>query len=257
LIEYIDDIQAEIGAISIGFPSNLNKERSLIISTPNIKGFDNVRIQPQFEEHFKIPVLIEKDTCMLIHYDLRKVDFKKGILIGFYIGTGIGNIILVDGKILTGKDGVAGELGHIPVLDKYDQDTCGLKGCAELYAGGKGLEDIRRTYFSETHIADIFVKHRNTPEIIAFIEKLAKIIVVEIHILNPDHIILGGGVIAMDCFPYEQLVDRIHEFTRKPLPEETLNITRSETTNPYNGVIGAAFFAINNLKERIKNDSIS
>ncbi|NLF51520.1 MAG: allose kinase [Leptolinea sp.] len=255
LSDYINRINLKIKTVSVGFPSNINKNRDLVIITPNVDGLENLP-KSFLEENLNLPVMIEKDTCMLLHYDMHHHHISKGMLIGYYIGTGFGNIMMLDGKIITGKDGVAGELGHIPVLFKDDVCPCGQKGCAELYAAGKGLEHIRLSHFPTTHISEVFAKHGNTPEVKGFIENVAKIIVVEIHILNPDTIILGGGVLNMDRFPYDLLIEKIHQFTRKPVPESTLEIFRSEANDPFSGVIGAALFANNGLSERISNDSI-
>ena len=250
--QYKDNLPYDVDAIAMGFPSTINRERTVVLSTPNIAGFDNLDIIDQFEEKLQVPVLIEKDTCMLMHYDLNRHDISDGILIGYYIGTGLGNIILIDGKIIVGKDGVAGELGHIPVLDRHDKCGCGLEGCSELYVAGLGLERLQRERFPETPIAEIFTVHGQTDEIRYFIESMAKIIVTEINILNPDYIILGGGVIGMVDFPYDHLISEIHRFTRKPLPGDHLNIIRSDFSNPYNGVIGAAIFARKKLEGALK-----
>ncbi|MGI6740168.1 MAG: allose kinase [Brevefilum sp.] len=255
LINYIHQHNLEVKAISMGFPSNINKERNFVIATPNVPGLENIP-KSFFEEKLNVPVLFEKDTCMLLHYDMHHYQLKEGLLIGFYIGTGFGNIILLDGRILIGKDGVAGELGHIPVLFKDDPCGCGLQGCAEVYAAGKGLERIRQAKFPETHISEMFIKHGDAPEIREFIENMAKIIVVEIQILNPDYVIIGGGVINMVNFPYEFLIENIHKYSRKPVPDETLEIFRSKATDSYSGVIGAALFAQNSLKERKQYDSV-
>jgi len=223
-----------------------------VLSTPNIEGFDNLSIIDQFEAELQVPVLIEKDTCMLMHYDLNRHDISEGILVGYYIGTGLGNIILIDGKTIVGKDGVAGELGHIPILDRHDKCGCGLEGCSELYVAGLGLERLQSKRFPETPIADLFTEQGQTEEVRYFIESMAKIIVTEINILNPDYIILGGGVIGMKDFPYDLLISYIHQFTRKPLPGDSLNIIRSDFSNPYNGVIGAALYARKKLEEENK-----
>jgi allose kinase len=257
IANYIERLGKEVKVISIGFPSVLNRERTKVISTPNIIGMNNMPVKEQFEERLKVPVFIEKDACMLFCYDLHqhKEIPQDGILIGFYIGTGFGNIIIIDGQPLIGKNGVACELGHIPVIGKHDVCSCGLEGCLEMYAAGKGLEIIRKNHFPDTHISDIFLKHGDSQKIIEFVENIAKAIVIELHILNPDHIVLGGGVLAMKNFPYHLLEDRIHKFTRKPFPESSLSIIRSESNNAYNGVIGAAIYAKKLMRERSLNDS--
>ncbi len=248
IYQYKENLPYAVDAIAMGFPSTINRDRTVVLSTPNIAGFDNLDIIKQFEEKLQVPVLIEKDTCMLMHYDLNRHHISDGILIGYYIGTGLGNIILIDGKIIVGKDGVAGELGHIPILDRHDHCGCGLEGCSELYVAGLGLERLQRERFPETPIAEIFTAHGQSEEIRYFIESMAKIIVTEINILNPDYIILGGGVIGMTDFPYDLLISDIHRFTRKPLPGDHLDIIRSDFSNPYNGVIGAGIFARKTLE---------
>jgi allose kinase len=250
--QYKNKLPVEIDAVCMGFPSTINRDRTVVLSTPNIEGFDNLSIIDRFEAALQVPVLIEKDTCMLMHYDLNRHDISDGILVGYYIGTGLGNIILIDGKTIVGKDGVAGELGHIPILDRHDKCGCGLEGCSELYVAGLGLERLQRKRFPNTPIADVFTVHGQTEDIRYFIESMAKIIVTEINILNPHYIILGGGVIGMADFPYDLLLSYIYQFTRKPLPGDRLNIIRSDFSNPYNGVIGAALYARKKLEERQK-----
>ena len=248
---YLKRLPISVSAIAMGFPSTLNRDRTVVVSTPNIAGMDDLALIKPFEDRLGVPVLIEKDTCMLMHYDLNRHNITDGILIGYYIGTGLGNIILIDGKIIVGRDGVAGELGHIPILDRHDKCGCGLEGCSELYVAGIGLERLREKYFPGTEIGQIFTAHGGTPEIHEFILNMAKIIVTEITILNPDHIILGGGVIGMQDFPYQELLDDICSLTRKPLPGDSLDFVRSDFSNPYNGVIGAAIFARKMLGEKV------
>ncbi|MDR1559395.1 MAG: allose kinase [Clostridiales bacterium] len=250
---FICGLGESIEAISIGFPSILNRSRTVALSTPNLDGFDNMSVKAEYEKEFGIPVVIEKDACMLIYNDMEKFHIKRqGIIVGCYFGTGIGNIILCDGKPLVGFDGVAGELGHIPVMGKSDACGCGLYGCLELYASGKALERIRATKFPQTPIRNVFKEHAGCPEITEFIDNMSIAISTEINILNPFCIVLGGGVIAMKGFPYEKLLERVQARTRKPLPACSLNIIKSDTANVFNGVTGAAIFAREYLWEEVK-----
>ncbi|MGV8050046.1 MAG: allose kinase [Anaerolineaceae bacterium] len=242
--EFIDGSNIDVQAVSIGFPATLNKARTTVISSPNLKGLDGKEIKNSYQEKLGIPVFIEKDACMLLYNDLEKYKIDKtGIIIGFYVGTGLGNIILIDGKPLVGRDGVACELGHIPIIGKDDLCSCGLVGCLELYAGGKSLERIRKERFSKTQINKIFTEHGDDEEIRALVKNIAIAVVTEINILNPDSIILSGGVLGMENFPYAELIMDIKNMARKPIPGENLNIVRADTSNPFNGVIGAAIFA--------------
>jgi len=137
---FIGHLPGDVLSISIGLPSTFNRERTMVFSTPNVTGFDNVPLVDLLERQFSLPVFIDKDACMLLFYDLHINQIPKdGVILGFYLGTGIGNVIMVDGKLLLGKNGTAAELGHIPSLGKDLPCTCGNVGCMEEYVGGKAL----------------------------------------------------------------------------------------------------------------------
>ena len=131
-----------------------------------------------------------------------------GIGIGIYIGTGVGNAIFINGKPLAGKDGAAGELGHIPMIGGKEQCGCGNLGCSECYASGWKLVQIKDKCFPETTMNELFVKHSNSHILREYVDAIACVACSEINILNPDSIIFGGGVINMKGFPKELLEER-------------------------------------------------
>ncbi len=245
LSEYIQGLLFSVDAISIGFPSTLDRERTTVISTPNLAGFENVAIKAMYEKALGIPVILDKDACMLLCYDLHMNHTQnRGVVVGIYFGTGIGNSIMVDGRPVVGLDGAAGELGHIPVFGKEDPCSCGLQGCLELYAAGKGLERICSESFPETPLSEVFLRHGNALELESFVRNIAMAVVTEINILNPDCIVLGGGVLAMKGFPKEELRAHINAMTRKPIPADTLHVVFSTMDHPFGGVIGAGLRAM-------------
>jgi allose kinase len=251
LKQYIDSLNVQVRAVSIGFPSTINRSRTMVINTPNLDGFNNVNICKLYETELTVPVLLEKDATMLLYYDIYANQIKNnGVVIGIYIGTGLGNSILVDGKPLVGHDGVACELGHIPVLGRNDICGCGLTGCLELYAGGKGLERMCREAFPETKIKEVFSQHADSPLIQKYICDIADAVVIELNLFNPDCIILGGGVLAMKDFPLQLLKKTILSKTRRPVPGDNLQLVISEAKNPFNGVVGASLYAQKELERR-------
>ena len=78
-----------------------------------------------------LPVYIEKDVNLLLLYDIHHLhlDPSKSIL-GFYVGTGFGNALYLNGDFYTGKNGATGELGHIPLYGLDKRCNCGNLGCA-------------------------------------------------------------------------------------------------------------------------------
>lgn len=239
----------EIRCISIGFPSTIDKSRKEILSTPNIPGFDHVKMAELMEEGTGIPTILEKDVNMLMMFDMFDRNIPdEGITTGFYLGTGLGNAIAIDGKIYIGKNGAAAELGHIPERNNNEMCGCGNRGCMELFASGKHLRAICDNELNGTFIGDVFVNHKDAPEIRKFIKELALPIVAEINILDPNYIILGGGLTQMKGFPKELLEEAIHEHARKPYPEQTLSFKYSNPTQ-INGVVGAGIHGFKQLKK--------
>lgn len=237
-----------IAAISIGFPSTIDKSRKKVLSTPNIAGFDNLDIVDELEERLLIKTFINRDVNMLMMFDMYKGSVPDdGITAGFYLGTGLGNAISINGHLLIGKNGAAAELGHIPSRGHDDACGCGNRGCVETFASGKYLRKLCDENFEHTFIGDVFTKHKDSPIIKKFIRELAIPIATEINILDPHYIILGGGVIQMEGFPFEELELAIHEFARKPYPEQNLEFLYS-VPGQENGVIGAGIYAFKEVK---------
>ena len=245
---YINLYKEEIEAIGIGFPSIVSKDKKYVYSTPNIKNLDNINITDSLEKKLNIPIYINKDVNFLILKDIKENKIKDdSIVIGLYIGTGFGNAIYINGQIIEGKHGVAGELGHIPVLGSEEVCSCGNIGCIEMYASGKALKKINDENLSETDINNIFLEHGNTKIIKKYIDTLAIPIATEINILDPDYIIIAGGVTIMKEFPIGELKKSIYEKARKPYPAEDMNIIVSNHDQK-SGILGAAYY-IRNYKK--------
>lgn len=238
--EYIEKTGILPSAVSVGFPSTLDKQRRVLLSTPNIEGLSGVPAAKIMEEELGLPVFINRDVNLLFLYDCHVHQLHgPGVNLGIYVGTGLGNVISINGEILVGKNGVAAELGHIPGWQLNAPCPCGNTGCLEMYASGKHLKEIRDQYFPQTPIGELFIRHGVEAQLQAFVECLSIPIATEINILDPDHIILGGGVLQMEGFPTELLEKYIYNHARKPYPADNLHILYSNQAQE-NGVIGAA-----------------
>jgi allose kinase len=246
----------EIRAISMGFPSTISSDRSTLLSTPNIEGLDNIPIVTVCEKVFHIPVFINRDVNMLLYHDINYFNIPRDeIILGFYIGTGLGNAIYINNEILLGKNGVAGELGHIPILGSKKKCSCGNEGCIEAIAAGRYLEELCQTKFEGTSIKDIYIKHGESEEIREQVEYLSIPIATEINIFDPHYIILGGGILQMEGFPMELLKEYIIKHSRKPYPAEGLTILYA-LTGQENGIIGAGIYGFRMLEESVKDKKL-
>lgn len=241
-------------AVSIGFPSTLDKDRKRLLSTPNLEGLNNLDMVAQLEQALGLPVYIDRDVNLLFYCDCYAHHLTGNVMIGCYVGTGFGNVIALDGEILVGKNGVAAELGHIPVRGLKQDCPCGNEGCVEMIASGKALIALQENHYPGESFVDIFARHAKDEPIRAFINDLALPIATEINILDPDEIILGGGVLQMEGFPKDALEAAIRSHTRKPYPEAALSFHYSGEKQE-NGVIGAGILAFRKRAKEKENEA--
>lgn len=233
--------------LAMGFPSVVNRTRTKLLSSTNFPGLDGVEIVSVLENAVGLPVEIDHDAYYLLAYDIYEAGIKNtGIMTGFYFGTGLGNAIYINGKPFYGKNGVASELGHIPVAKSNVLCSCGNTGCIEMYSCGKAFERIAEKYYSEDQIGTLFEKHSEDKVLLDFVEYISIAVSTEVNILDPDYVFLGGGLIQMNNFPRDFLVKRIIDHCRKPYPAEGLQIL-FQKENPQNGIIGAAIQAYQKL----------
>lgn len=234
-----------VEAVSIGFPATLDAKRQTVLQAPNISFMENLPVVEVLSRDLGMPVFIERDVTFALVYDCRKYGIPdEGIVCGFYFGTGIGNAISINGSPLIGRNGTAGELGHIPADGSDEVCGCGNVGCMEPLAGGRYLAHLCRTVYTDTHISEIFTKHGEEPLLRQFVDRMAITVATEINILDPHVVLIGGGVANMPDFPRAYLNRRILERTRKPLPAENLTILYTGD-EPEKSVVGAAVYARN------------
>lgn len=248
---YCDDfnLTEKVTRVAIGLPSIVNKDKSFVHSTPNLAGLNNIDLGNLLRDKLNIPVHVDRDVNFLLYHDIKVLNIdpeQKKTVLGFYFGTGLGNAIYIDGKSYQGSNGAAGEIGHIPAIGKTKICGCGNKGCLETIASGKYLQELAQE-INDDKIENIFTKHINHPSVLEFLENLAVSVAIECNILDPEVVVIGGGVVFMNDFPKEYLIKRIQEMLRKPHPYLNLQILFSEHTQQ-SGVLGGAYYIRENYK---------
>jgi allose kinase len=238
-----NNLEGRVVAIAAGFPSTLSADRRTILQTPNIANMDSIPMADILEQELGCKVFLERDVNLIFEWDSHSRQFKMdGACVGIYFGTGIGNAIFIDGQPLTGHDGCAGEIGHIPVAGRHDVCGCGNTGCTECYASGHRLSIIRDQYFPQTAIQDLFKDHQQAEVLREFVGEMACVVATEVNILNPAYVVLGGGVMTMADFPRKLLEERIHFHCRKPFPDQNLQLYFAAESQQA-GVLGALSMA--------------
>ena len=158
------------------------------------------------------PVRVENDAnCFALSEATDGAGAGSRCVFGVILGTGCGGGIVVDGRVLAGPNRVAGEWGHTPLPwpreDEYPPPPhwCGQAGCLEMYLAGPGLarscgassgaEVVRRAEAGDPAAVAALDRHA---------DRLARGLAVVVNILDPDVIVLGGGVSNM-AHLYEQV----------------------------------------------------
>ena len=211
-----------------------------MLQAPNIPGLpDDLPVCDILEEALGLPVFLERDVNLLLCYDLQDLRLPKdATIIGVYFGTGIGNSIYIGGKFHNGANGVAGELGHIPRLGQQTLCGCGNACCIEPLGGGRKLSELCETEFSGTPIKEIYLRHGTSESVRQQVEVMAAAVATEVNILDPDYVVLGGGLLQMEGFPMDYFRERIFFHTRKPYPLLGLKLLFARPGQE-NGIIGA------------------
>tara|TARA_Y100001935_G_scaffold33207_1_gene26511 strand:+ start:260 stop:1240 length:981 start_codon:yes stop_codon:yes gene_type:complete len=138
-----------ITAIGISCGGPLNSKKGLILSPPNLPGWDNIHITKIFQDQFKAPVFLQNDAnaCALAEW---LYGAGKGTINMVFLtfGTGMGAGLIIDGKIYTGTNDSAGEIGHVR-LAKNGPMGYNKNGSFEGFCSGAGIKRLAGHIISE------------------------------------------------------------------------------------------------------------
>lgn len=230
-----------IAGVGIGVPGLVDSHKGIIHYLVNIRGWRNVRLKTILEKRLSLPVAIDNDVNVMT---LGEFIFGAGKgsknLVCLTLGTGVGGGLIIGGRLYRGSSMVAGEIGHIPINEYGPRCNCGGNACLESYIGNKYLiEEAKRLLKKEpSRIISRLIYRRPsnlTPEILTeaarLKDRLAQRIWHEagtrlgiclsgvINLLNPERIIIGGGVSKAGRFLFEPMKrtirDRAMAFPRK------------------------------------------
>lgn len=248
----------EISSIGIGSAGQIDRKNGIIIGAPNLDCY-NLNLKEILQNKSNIPVFVGNDVEVATIGE-QKFGAGKGCadFVCVFVGTGIGSAIVKNGHIIYGATGTAGELGHIIVDLNGRPCACGAHGCLEAYASRSAIETriegalkkgrksciseyleegkaitssmIRKSIEREDELVTQCVSEAS--------EYLSGGLASVINLINPELIILGGGLIeAVDYF-YKQTIKKAKSKSL-PVPAEKIRFSKT-ILGDYSGVIGAA-----------------
>lgn len=221
-----------------------------ILQSPNCPGLDGYPLLPALRKFIDVPMRVHNDADMAAFGE-----FKHGAgrgarsLVLLTVGTGIGSGIILDGKLWQGEGGYAGELGHITVNPEGEPCKCGSRGCLETEASGpKIVRDYQalsgRTGVTESREVFLLAK-AGDPAALESFRKCAYYLGIGlgivINMLNPEKILLGGGVLSAGKLLLGPVVDEARRRSNR-LPFAGCRIGKAALGNDA-GLVGAAAWA--------------
>jgi fructokinase len=209
IVDLVHTLEAEAGGsgtVGVGMPGVVSPMTGLVKNSNSTwligKPFDR-----DLAEVLGRPVRVMNDAnCFALSEATDGAGAGASVIFGIILGTGVGGGIVIDGKPLVGADAIAGEWGHNPLPWPRDGEWpgppcyCGRTGCIETFLSGPGLarddgrglsgEEVgRRGAAGEPHAAASLARYA---------DRLARGIAVVVNILDPDVVVLGGGLSRLE-----------------------------------------------------------
>lgn len=253
-----------IGGIGFGLPGQINSEAGVVRLLPNIPGWVNVPLGQIIEDEFKVKCKIDNDVRVAT---LGEFTYGAGQgcknLVCITVGTGVGSGIIVNGQLVRGASMSAGEIGHM-ILQAHEGPICGCgnTGCLEAFASGPSIVQLAKEYLSGGKSAK-FEELANGREITPFMvyeaamqgdavakrifaivgEWLGIALTSVVNLLNPEKIIIGGGVSQAGNFLIDPIRKTINERAIKVSADAVEVVTAKLGERA--GVIGASLLIDN------------
>jgi glucokinase len=244
------DLIGETGSIAacgIGAPGELDLDRQHLVRANHFRGWTNVPIVRLLAEQLGVTVVLENDANCAA-WGEHRAGAGRGApsLACFTLGTGVGGGVVIRGELWTGANGAAGAFGHIRIDPNGPLCRCGQRGCVEQYASATAVG----TRYGHGSAREAFeAAARGEPDAIAAVDwacdGLAAGVANVIHVLQPDVVVLAGGMAAAG----DIMLGRVRTGVARRVRAAWLSAVRIECSSLGDdaGWIGAALWAAHAL----------
>lgn len=269
LVEGVEGLMAGLGhgrrvlAVGAGAP-NANARTGWVESPPNVS-WGRCDLAGELAARLHLPAYITNDANAAALGEWRwGAGREVDDFLMVTLGTGLGSGFIVQGELLHGASGHAGELGHICVDPGGRRCNCGLKGCLETWVSAGGMMRTAREvgldlgpWLREGEDAaplHLFRAAEAGNEIAARVfertgEVLAQGLATAIHLVSPGRVVLGGGVMRAGAWILEPVRRSLPALLMEPF-RDTVEVGGSQLDADAAGVLGAAAWAFRGLANR-------
>ena len=250
----------------MGAPGPFDYKTGVIFKTVNLGWPDNFPLKERLEADLGLPVTIDNDAnCAALGEMWKGAGEGCKDLVCVTLGTGVGGGVIVNGDIVQGVKGAAGEIGHLTaIVEDGAPCNCGKTGCLETIASATGIVRLTKERLAERHTLselhtlldqegaitakDVFDAAKKgdelAKEIVQFVAFHLGLVLANIaNTLNPEKIVIGGGVSKAGDVLLNPVKENFLKFSFKSVAEST--VIDVATLGNTAGVIGAAWLAKN------------
>jgi fructokinase len=206
VVQALERDTGERGSVGVGTPGAPSPASGLI-KNANSTWLIGQRFGPDLEQVLGRPVRVANDAnCFALSEATDGAAAGADVVFGVILGTGCGGGIVVDGRVLTGPNAIAGEWGHNPMPAPAEGEWpgpacyCGRTGCLEMFLSGPGLvRDYEATGGSRVDAIEV-ARRAGTGDPLAaaaldrYEDRLGRALTAVLNLLDPDVIVLGGGL---------------------------------------------------------------
>ncbi|MBU9724207.1 MULTISPECIES: ROK family glucokinase [Bacillaceae] len=260
--------KSSVLSIGVGAPGFIDVENGMIFEAVNL-GWKNFGLKKQMEELMGVPTFVDNDANLASVGEMWKGAGNGATnLVCVTLGTGVGGGVIAGGEIIHGQNGMAGEIGHIAsVVEGGAPCNCGKKGCLETVASATGIarlgleavtqspEGLLKKKLDEREsisARDVLDAAKAGDDIgISVVDTFAHHLGLALanlsNTLNPETIVIGGGVSKAGTFLVDKLEAEFKKYAIPKIAKETA--IRIATLGNDAGVIGAAWLGKTSLKK--------
>ncbi len=253
----------DVESVGVGTPGAVNAD-GVVENSPNL-GFLHTPLRDMIQQRLGKPTFVENDAnCAALGEQLAGCGHGVPNFIAVTLGTGVGGGIILNGKLLTGINGAAGEVGHMVIVKDGIPCKCGRQGCFEKYASATALvRETREAMEADAYKTSLMWKISSSLEKVngitsfkaarqgdelglkvveEYISYLAVGVTDLINLFQPDILCIGGGISREGDFLIQPLIQKVSEQQYAQYAMKKTEIRAAVLGNDA-GIIGAALLA--------------
>jgi fructokinase len=223
LVEKAEDLWGRAATVGVGTPGAIDPGTGLLKNSNSV-ALNGKPLRRDIESVLAREIRMANDAdCFVLSEATDGAAAGAAVVFGVILGTGVGGGLIVDGRLLSGPNAITGEWGHNPLPWMSEADTptaacyCGLHGCIETFLSGSGLRRDHAARTGEDLDPEAVVAGagrggtRATATMDVYLDRLARALASVINIVDPEVIVVGGGLSNVDAI-YTEIPARWGEY---------------------------------------------